>query len=62
MRAFVANLKPGESLPAPESNTVPVIQRDPLDYSSARTILELPDKPSIAVLPFTNLSADPEQE
>ena len=24
--------------------------------------LELPDKPSIAVLPFTNMSADPEQE
>jgi TolB-like protein len=24
--------------------------------------LELPDKPSIAVLPFTNMSGDPEQE
>ena len=24
--------------------------------------LELPDKPSIAVLPFTNMSNDPEQE
>ncbi|NIM73593.1 MAG: hypothetical protein GTO67_17125, partial [Gammaproteobacteria bacterium] len=23
---------------------------------------ELPDKPSIAVLPFTNMSGDPEQE
>ena len=27
-----------------------------------RTTLALPDKPSIAVLPFTNLSGDPDQE
>ncbi|MEJ2178264.1 MAG: adenylate/guanylate cyclase domain-containing protein, partial [Gammaproteobacteria bacterium] len=26
------------------------------------TLIELPDEPSIAVLPFTNMSADPEQE
>jgi adenylate cyclase len=25
-------------------------------------VLALPDKPSIAVLPFTNMSGDPEQE
>ncbi len=30
--------------------------------SSESTALPLPDKPSIAVLPFTNLSGDPEQE
>ena len=30
--------------------------------TSAKTPLELPDKPSIAVLPFQNLSGDPEQE
>jgi len=28
----------------------------------ARVVLALPDKPSIAVLPFTNMSGDPEQE
>ncbi len=28
----------------------------------ARTVLPLPDKPSIAVMPFQNMSADPEQE
>jgi len=28
----------------------------------AKPTLELPDKPSIAVLPFTNMSSDPEQE
>ena len=39
-----------------------------LDSSKAQTTapakptLELPDKPSIAVLPFTNMSSDPEQE
>ena len=30
--------------------------------SSTKPTLELPDKPSIAVLPFTNMSGDPEQE
>ena len=29
---------------------------------AARPSLALPDKPSIAVLPFTNMSGDPEQE
>jgi len=29
---------------------------------AVKTALELPDKPSIAVLPFTNMSDDPEQE
>jgi adenylate cyclase len=33
------------------------------DHSSPRlSVVELPDKPSIAVLPFQNLSGDPEQE
>lgn len=30
--------------------------------SANKPTLELPDKPSIAVLPFTNMSSDPEQE
>jgi adenylate cyclase len=29
---------------------------------SHQTALPLPDKPSIAVLPFANMSGDPEQE
>ena len=29
---------------------------------SSRPALPLPDKPSIAVLPFQNMSGDPEQE
>ena len=30
--------------------------------ASVRLALALPDKPSVAVLPFTNMSSDPEQE
>jgi len=33
---------------------------DPIE--AAKPALALPDKPSIAILPFTNLSSDPEQE
>ena len=33
-----------------------------LDGGASRPALPLPDKPSIAVLPFNNMSADPEQE
>ena len=32
------------------------------DDALARPALALPDKPSIAVLPFQNMSGDPEQE
>jgi TolB-like protein len=38
------------------------IVRDRGAAASQRPTLALPDKPSIAVLPFQNLSADPEQE
>ena len=33
-----------------------------LDGAAARPVLALPDKPSIAVLPFNNMSGDPEQD
>ena len=32
------------------------------DAAPEGPVLALPDKPSIAVLPFTNMSGDPEQE
>ena len=59
VRAFLVSLKPGASIPAPESITV-----SPPDSGkpAASGAMELPDKPSIAVLPFENLSNDPEQE
>ena len=54
VRAFVVTLKPGESLPAPETDSTPQ------DFELRN--LQIPDELSIAVLPFTNMSTDPEQE
>ncbi|MDH3692430.1 MAG: adenylate class-3/4/guanylyl cyclase [Gammaproteobacteria bacterium] len=62
VRAFVARLSPGERLPAPESNATSMIQQDLQDDDTEHPTVELPDKPSIAVLPFTNMSGDSEQE
>lgn len=49
-RAYEVSLQPGCAVPEPESKT-------PED-----TEPEVPSEPSIAVLPFTNMSGDPEQE
>ena len=38
------------------------VRSEPAPKSSVESALALPDKPSIAVLPFQNLSSDPEQE
>ncbi|MEE8121196.1 MAG: adenylate/guanylate cyclase domain-containing protein, partial [Anaerolineales bacterium] len=51
VRAYGITLKAGEAVPAPES-----VSR------SEKLALKTPDKPSIAVLAFTNMSGDPEQE
>lgn len=60
VRAFVVKLKSGERVPDPESNVAtPEIGTD---TAHQRVPLELPDKPSIAVLPFDNLSGDSEQD
>lgn len=53
VRAFVVKLKPGEQIPESETSA---------DSTRGDAPLELPDKPSIVVLPFTNMSSDPEQE
>ena len=50
VRAYAVRLAPGESLPSPESS------------DSQKSGLEPSEKPSIAVLPFVNLSGEPEQE
>jgi len=53
-RAFAVSLKPGESLP-PAERTGPSASAQPAAARRAQ-------KPSIAVLPFANMSNDPEQE
>jgi TolB-like protein len=50
VRAFRVSLRDGDAIPPPETN------------ADNGTVLPLPDKPSIAVLPFDNMSGDPEQE
>jgi adenylate cyclase len=54
VRAFAVHVVPGERIPDSEPDT------------GAENIVappsEVPDKPSIVVLPFTNMSSDPEQE
>ena len=50
IRAYAVSLVAGESVPSPELGT------------STKPAVELPDKPSIAVLPFTNMSRDPDQD
>jgi TolB-like protein len=54
VRALAVKLRSGEELPGPEANTA--------TYSVDPKTLQVPDKPSIAVLPFDNMSGDPEQE
>ena len=54
VRAFAVELQQNEPLPSPEGRTTP--------RRSDTNGLTLPDKPSIAVLPFTNMSGDAEQE
>jgi adenylate cyclase len=53
---FVGDVRDDKSSPTEDGaiNTVPL--------SPGVTVLRLPDKPSIAVLPFTNISGDTEQE
>jgi len=54
VRAFDARLRPGHALPEPDADATPRV-----DEPQRR---EVPDKPSIAVLSFANMSNDPEQE
>jgi adenylate cyclase len=73
VRAFSVSLKSGKEMPAPEvpAESAPTDHNNPLipaklSMASYEALtgerLELPDKPSIAVLPFQNMSGDPEQE
>jgi len=73
VRAFSVSLKYGEKLPDPDTNSLSRAEV-PNDLNASLKLtpesyealtgerLELPDQPSIAVLPFQNMSGDPEQE
>jgi adenylate cyclase len=54
VRAFNATLQPDKDIPAPELIVTP--------HSPQPVGLQVPDKPSIAVLPFANMSEEPGQE
>ena len=54
VRAFAVKLEPGQDLPAPETG------RAAPHAAAERPVVS--DKPSIAVLPFDNMSNDPEQD
>jgi adenylate cyclase len=57
VRAFVARLKLDASVPAPE-----IRQIENNDESSLADVSAISNRPSIAVLPFTNMSAQTKQE
>jgi TolB-like protein/class 3 adenylate cyclase len=59
-RAFKVRLQSGASIPEPEAGAMSDDNRD--DASPGAQSTNLPDKPSIVVLPFSNMSSDPEQE
>jgi adenylate cyclase len=54
----LAKLGVTPTLPIKDVPPAPPVRQD----DAARPVLPLPDKPSIAVLPFKNMSGDPEQE
>jgi adenylate cyclase len=58
VHAFGVKWTPGDWKVSAPSTVTPVIAAPP----TADAPLTLPDKPSIAVLPFQNMSGDPEQE
>jgi adenylate cyclase len=73
VRAFTVSLKAGKILPLPEAgdefqanehvdNQVPVKLSQESYVALIGEPIGLPDKPSIAVLPFKNMSGDAEQE
>ena len=56
VKAFVANIEPGKEIPIPEKILETAIEIS----ADKQTQLDIEDKPSIAVLPFNNMSGNPE--
>lgn len=59
VRAFLVSLKPDGPIPTPELKSLPL---PGFGKPATPDAMKLPDKPSIAVLPFENLGNDSEQE
>ena len=62
VRAFSVKTKPGELVPEPDHDAVSESDITQQDEVSDQQIGYEKGKPSIAVLPFANMSGDPEQE
>ena len=58
VRVYSLSLRAGAKVPAPGDD----VGSNDTKAASPTAILALPDRPSVAVLPFNNLSGDPEQE
>lgn len=61
VRAFAANLRSGGTVPAPDSLSIATSTSE-ADGAATSPDMALPEKPSIVVLPFNNMSSDDEQE
>lgn len=62
VRAYSATLQPGAELPVPENKSNKFEDETALTDTNNSLLKRVDDKPSIAVLPFNNMSGDPEQE
>lgn len=60
VRAYSVSLRSGESLPEPASRETAAASPPDRHVSADQVVVS--EKPSIAVLPFDNMSSDPEQE
>ncbi|MEE8196804.1 MAG: tetratricopeptide repeat protein [Acidiferrobacterales bacterium] len=58
VRVYSVSLRAGEKVPEPDND----VYCDDSEAKSSTPMLAFPGRPSIAVLPFNNLSGDPDQE
>jgi TolB-like protein/DNA-binding SARP family transcriptional activator/Tfp pilus assembly protein PilF len=61
-KALIAELRSAKAPPTRPAAPPPAAAAAPSPPAAAQAALPLPDRPSIAVLAFANLSSDPEQE
>jgi adenylate cyclase len=62
VRAFNARVSAGATIPRPESLGIERERREDTGEATEQPKLDRLEKPSVAVLPFNNMSGDPEQE